>query len=95
MYSDQEREKGGSFDGGGFDGSGFGLGFFGGLLHSPLGDFVSLRHRSHPSLKVSMLQILLLLNGCGGGSILNLCQGNIIDKTHELPIPVNLKQSEM
>ena len=58
-YSNQEQEEGGGFDGGGFD-----LGFFGGLLHSPLGDFVRLYRILNPSLQVGPLQLLLLLGGC-------------------------------
>ena len=85
-YSDQEQEDGGGFGGGGFD-----LGFFGGLLHSPLGNFVRLRCSLHPYLQVGLSRLLLLLGGCGGVSVILLCRGNTIDDTCELPITANLK----
>ena len=101
IYSDQEREEGSVFRGGGFD-----LGLFGDLLHSPLGNFGRLHlslhpslqvsiHSLHPSLQVGPSQLLLLLTVYGCGSVLLLCRGNLIDDHHELPIPVNLKQSKM
>ena len=101
MYSNQEPEEGGGFGGGGFD-----LGFFGGLLHSPLGNLVYLCHslhpslhicsRSlHPSLRISPPQhLLVLLGGYGDGSVLLLCRSNLIDDTRELPIPANLKSED-
>ena len=98
MYSDQEREEGdGRFD----------LGFFGGLLHSPLSNFDRLRRSLHPSLQVGCLslypslqvglfQLPFLLGVCSGsGSVLLLCQDNLIDDTCEVSIPANLKQYEM
>ena len=70
-----------------FGGGWFDLGFFGGLLHSPLGDFGRLcrslhpflqfsRCSLHPPFQVSPSQILLLLGGCGGGNVLILYRGS-------------------
>ena len=90
MYFNQEREEGGGFG----SGDGFDLGFFGRLLHSPLGNFGRLRRSLFPSLKVgrcslhmslqvgpSQLLLLILIGGCGGGSVFLLCRGNLIDDT--------------
>ena len=81
-YSGQDLEEASDFGGGVFY-----LRFFGGLLHSPLGNFWSLRCSLYPSLQVGTLQLLLLLGGWSSESVLLLCWGNLIDNNCGLPIP--------
>ena len=71
MYTNQ-KQKGGA----GFLGCGFDLSFFGGLMHSPLSNFVRLCRSLHPYLQVSSLgihpsiqviplQLLFVIGACG------------------------------